>query len=434
MTGTQHKHSTDVHTEVDTSGLFTAVEVIDGAVVISKGSVTNKWPLRKRYISFATNQHLLKRGAFIGHTPEDTLFLVRYLKGREDALVGMVEYYSLFDTTIIYISGKTVTTIDISSGEKKTVLESDERIGDAKILMCCGSMLLVCKKAIHRLEMATSLYTKLRLKVTLDPRTAEASKLGEQIQLVVSCIKGNVYVFETKKMEIIRSMKYFGAPISAIGFWKPEPSILFVLTCAGELLDVDYQNNRVLKRNNFPLDNYRAVVALKGKAMVFISSSKIVIYSPYTNSISTVYRTQDPGKHSFIAAIPDEPAILPESPKNPPEKRKTEEGAESLEEGALPADVPGSAMQENSEKIIVERPVRLDVEYSQKKTKLSEDSPEHLLGQVQNKTATPCKKPADIYESFEKFKDSVYQIHKEVLKEVFQLKKRLDKIERSLSK
>lgn len=427
MAGTQQTQLTDSNTEMSTGPLFTVVEMIDGAIIISRGNIINRWPLRKRYTSFSTNEHLLKRGALIGHTPEETLFLIRYLKGKEDPVVGMVEYYALFGTTIIYISGNAVTTIDISTGEKKRVIESDEKIGPAKILVCEGSLLLVCRKAIHRLELKTSLYTKLRLKVSLNPSTAEAASLGDQVQLVVSCAKGNVYVFETKKMEIIRSMKYFGSSISAIGFWRPEPSILFVLTSAGELMDVDYLNNRILKKNKFPVDNCKTVVALKGKAMVFISESSVFIYSPYTNSISTVYRSHSPDQVSYISVIPDEEPSIVVVPK-----KTVREQAESLASSALtrsPAEI-GVGPAEDSPN---ERPGRLNVEYSHKGEKIKESpgtsSPKRNTGLNSER-----ENPASLYESFEKFKDSVYKMQADVLKEVFLLKKRLEKIEKSLSK
>ncbi|KAH9385233.1 uncharacterized protein NEMAJ01_0129 [Nematocida major] len=446
MEGIQHRQPTDanLHKEIEKSILFTVVEIIENGVIISKGNATNRWPLRKRYISFATNEHLLKRGAFIGLTPEGTLFLVRYLKGREDALVGMVEYYALFDTTIVYISGKVVTTIDICTGEKKMVIENDENIGIAKVLLCGGSLLLVCRKAIHRLEIKTSLYTKLRLKVSLDANTAEAVFIDNQVQLVVSCRKGNVYVFETKKMEIIKSMKYFGSPICTVGFWRPEPSILFVLTTAGDLMDVDYLNNRILKTNKFPIDDYRSVVALKGKAMIFISSNSLTVYSPHTNSINTVYRSHSQGEHSYICVVPDEGIPIP-VPMHMLGPVLTQNNAPNhmMEADPIPYEYictetklePSmhNRASEAHDKIHAERPVRLDVEYSQRMACSNEAA--GAYAQAKGEPPKPgMRRAADLHESFENFKDSVYKMQTDVLKEVFLLKKRLEKIERALSK
>ncbi|KAI5161991.1 hypothetical protein NEAUS03_1864 [Nematocida ausubeli] len=419
-------------------GAFAILEVHAGWVFVSKGSTTNKWPLQKQYKSFTTNAHLLKRGAFIGHTYENTLYLVRYLKGKEDPLVGTIESYALFDASIFYIAGKTVTAIDISTGEKKVVIENDEIIGTAQILLCENTLLLISEKIIYRLELNTSAYTKLRLRVTLDPNTAKVSKLKGQIQLVVSCEKGNVYIFEATKMEIVRSMKYFGAPISTIGFWHPEPALLFVLTTAGELMDVDCLNNRVIKKHAFPIDDYRRVVPLKGMGMAFISSNKITMYSPYTNSIRTIYRSRANGSVSFISLI-----VLDDVPREKVlSEMKMSEGKGMgykaadyiMANGNFPTfekkGTPGE--KEPTEKIPVERPIRLDVEYS--KNCNIHDGSDGKNVSANDRYLEYAQDMFYMHKSFERFKESVHKIHADVLKEVFQMKKRLDKIEESLLK
>lgn len=413
MAGTQSRQASNVNTEINTAGLFTVVEVANDNVIITKGSQVNKWPLRKRYVSFSTNIHLLKRSAFIGYSPDSTLFLVRYTKGREDALVGSVEHYALFDTTIIYITGHYVMSIDISTGDRKIMLENDEKIGPAKILICSGSLLLVSTKIIHRLELSTNMYTKLRLKVTLDPLTAESAKVGEHVELVVSCVKGNLYAFETKTMEIVRRMKYFESPVSAIGFWKPEPSILFILTKAGELIDVDYLNNRIFKKNDFPTGNYTRVIPIKGKAMIFIDGKQVIIYSPYTNTIKTIYKSEEEGEFGYIAVVPEE-----NSPPVFPEKKTKLEGKDECLQNS-----PDNPKKEK-------RDAESDL-HSLKRQKLSEEENEHEKAKSE---AGEGRSPLEIYESFENFKDSVYKVQADILKEVFLLKKRLDEIERALTK
>ncbi|EIJ87900.1 hypothetical protein NEQG_01972 [Nematocida parisii ERTm3] len=294
----------------------TIMEVLNGAVLICKGYSQNKWVLHKKYKSFAVNEHLFKRGAFIGYTEEESLCLVRYVKGREDTIISQVESYAIFGTVIFYILGKTVIKIDITTGDKKVLIDNNENIGISKILLCESTLLIISDKVIHKLEVNTNIYTKLRLKVSLDHKTGEVVKLKDKIHLVVSCMKGNVYVFDSHKMEIIRSMKYFGARINAIGFWHPESTVLFILTVAGELLDVDYLNNRVLKRHSFPVDDYTRAVSINGKSIAFISTSKITVYSPYNSSIRTIYRSCMEGRsdYSYIS-------IITTSIQNDPEKK-----------------------------------------------------------------------------------------------------------------
>ncbi|OAG31277.1 hypothetical protein NEIG_02362 [Nematocida sp. ERTm5] len=409
----------------------TIMEVLNGGVLICKGYSQNKWVLHKKYKSFAVNEHLFKRGAFIGYTEEESLCLVRYVKGREDTIISQVESYAIFGTVIFYILRNTVIKIDITTGDKKVLIDNNENIGISKILLCENTLLIISDKVIHKLEVNTNIYTKLRLKVSLDHKTAEVVKLKDKIHLVISCMKGNVYVFDSHKMEIIRSMKYFGSRINAIGFWQPEPTVLFILTMAGELLDVDYLNNRVLKRHSFPVDDYNRAVCINGKSIAFISSSKITVYSPHNNSIRTIYRSCMEG-HKDSSYI----SIITTSINNDYDKRplNIQISGNITDFKNNQTHIPEISKNMTSSSIPQYNPEsRINPEYTHKIISTQNNT----ITSTQNNNQNVLRNPQytdNLYKEFEIFKESVHRIQSEVLKEVFLMKKRLDKIEESLSK
>ncbi|OAG28804.1 hypothetical protein NEDG_00943 [Nematocida displodere] len=382
------------------------LEVSGNSVTIIYGETTTKHLLRNAYVSAKTNEHLLKRGAFIGITSDSTLYLVRYLQKREDPIISGVDQFGLVDTTVIYTSGHCVSSIDISNGDKKVMIECEDLLDDCCVLISNTVLIVVCEKNIHRLDLANNLYTKLRLKVDIAVKSSGIMQFAHlpvpnqpttsSIHVGITCSKGNIYIFDTEKMEMVKSMKSFGVAIHALSFCvESSHPILYAITETKELIEIDYLNNRLLRRIELPPHRYTKATTVSSSSLVVFSDEMVVYYNGDTHTWTRLYNA--PSSRPSGACI----YIVP---------------------------TPSSALSTSSDLV---QPKHIDQPALHPEPKLE-------MLQIQPDTGHPRPTPPSaseidtLYKSFESFKDSVYKVQSDVLREVFHLKKRLEEIERDL--
>ncbi|KAI5187731.1 hypothetical protein NEHOM01_2328 [Nematocida homosporus] len=438
-----NKATADLEIAKDKDKIFAQLELQDFDLHITLNGKISRYLLRNKYIKLQSNEHLLKRGVLIGHSVDSVLFVVRILQGREDRIIGPVSEFCLFDTTVVYVSGHTVSTIDICTAEKKSVIECDEPIEHANILICQQTLVVVCQKVLHRLDLTTNLYTKVRLKIDINVHSACVVPFEQSKHITVSCLKGNIYVFDARKMEMIKSMKSFGHSICAITFWKPTPSVLFVLTDNNELIDIDYLNNRLLKRTVLLGPKYTACQPLKNGQVVLFSSTNVLLYSPTTGTLSHVYTSKNSSattrSPAQIYIIPDISSHLTLEPKptHPPPPIHPNPNPNS--NSNQPTHHNPNHHNPSHHNPINSHPYMhtINPTLAPPPPYATAPPPQHRQGSFPHDPHQATKTGAEIdhlYKSFESFKDSVYKMQTDVLREVFLLKKKLEEIEKTLAK
>lgn len=405
---------------------FCILEIKERDLTVRMGNKVAKYLLQNIYTALHTNEHFLAKGAFIGKTEDGILFLVRYRQKKEDPIVGGVNDFFLFDTTIVYASGRFVSTIDVTNAEKKVVIECEEPLSKAKILVNRNTLVVVCEKALHRLDMYTNLYTKVRLKVQIETSSACIASFEKSLHVAVSCTKGNIYVFDTEKMEMVKSMKSFGFSVTTMGFWLPSSTVLFLVTENNELFDIDYINNRLLKRSSLPGNLFTNCSALMDTSIIFYSNTEIATYSPKNGTFKTIYKIDPARKTTYIHIVPNITKIqeLPDNlePISGPQK---EHGYSQRR--FSPAEISGNRYEKDAAiPGEVHNPFQNNSTTSWMSNINEKDMVQH-----------PIQSNADLdnlYRSFESFKDSVYKMQTDVLREVFLLKRKLEEIEKSLTR
>ncbi|KAI5180176.1 hypothetical protein NEOKW01_0505 [Nematocida sp. AWRm80] len=439
------------------------IELANKEMCVHRNNLSNRYTLGNQYIQISTNDHLLKRGTIIGKSTENVLYLVRYIQQKEDPIVSGVEYFTLYDTTIVYTSGNLVCTIDLSNGVKNTVLEAEEPINECRLLYYNDIIMVACLKTVHRLDLVNSQYTKVRLKVPLNVNASTMAEINGAVHLLVTCKKGNIYAFESTKMEMIKSLKSFGCAITAIGFWRQRPSTLFIATTEKEIIEVDYLQSRLLKKTKIHSEMLTECVVPNNSSVLFSSNSEVLIYIPHISSVVSMYSTVIHKSAQLLISFPDKREKEWESKTaqnsggatevshqpitvDPSEAKTTIKDALirprsiNIQASTPPHMLQPSANQEN----ILPKPSVINT-YSDKPPTQNNPSSDGNITVDRSQPSsfvlpgsTPETQmnmtPIELCKSFESFKDSIYKVQTEIFKEIFYLKKKIEEIERYISK
>ncbi|KAI5171600.1 hypothetical protein NEFER03_0922 [Nematocida sp. LUAm3] len=428
--------------ERDRAQSFALLDIFQRNLTIYYCKKHIKYFLRNVYTSIHTNKQLLERNAFVGQTEEGSLFLVKYQQKKEDLILSGTEAFVLYNTTIAYTSGKLLSTIDISTGDKKVVVESDVGFSKCKLLVANEILVIICTKTIHRLNLSTHLYTKVRLKVDIDIGSACIVGGEKWIHVAVSCTKGNVYLFEAQKMEMFKSMKSFGCQIYSMCIPHKKETILVALLASNEIVEIDYQSNRLLKRSALPMDSCKSILFLEEDALAVFSSTQIGMYS--SHGFRGIHNIAHP--NSLVYMIPEAPEFFVKEgsqihfsseeekevyspPQKPPVFTNVPASKHVLSSSAHAGPPHGSTPHQ------FKGGMPSEIKRVQDTNNAPPRFPYNTMGK-----ASPSflqekdhKQKEDIFEFLQAFKDSVYTMQSELLREVFVIRKRLDEIEKHLT-
>lgn len=416
------------HAKEEDSCPYCIVEVQGKTITVVKGSEKVQHTFRNAYISVQTNDYLLKSQALIAQASNASLYLLRTAGPREDLLALDVRAFAILHAYVVFVEGSYVHSIDLRNGSKKTLIESEEKIDAQCLLLAQNKLVAVEKKSIHVLCTQTNKYTKVKVKVEIDKAAVPSDHHlnpgapSSDPLLAFTCVDGNVYVFDLQKMSVVKSMKGFGSRATNLGFSQTASFLLYLVTEAGQLAEIDYSSNKIHYRQG-PGSSVTSSAPTGTGSVLFSTSTHAYEFNRDSEECQAIYK----GKGGSITVIP-----LPRPQKSPGKRHPIPET------GSQKSEAPNPERQTNEnapEKSGSEDPAadlsRSSAASATPHSSLSPRVPPHP-------SSFPDLSPGDheesIYSAFNTFKDSVYELQREILSEIFQLKRKIEEMEKRIHK